>query len=330
MRCVWDPARERVQWRSELVQRRIPYRILNRGLGRSRRGISYDPYDPAIREQIACQLYERRRDEQPLGTVARSRVILDILEESCPTQFLVDAYFENLEILLNSRAPLSRPGKIVVGLGTGRNGSTTLAALLQGVDQSCCTHENPPLVSWQPQRPELDFHFRRLEQLSRYFVLVADVAHWWLNCLDPLFRRFPDARAMGLVRDTAQCVVSFMRIKGFGRNSYNHWAPYGTGIWAAAQWDPTYPTYPLPPAATRDPDGVKRTSIERYVREYNEQLSKYASAMPNKLLLLDTTQLDDPAVQRRIFDFIGVDGRIGHKKLNVATVADGRTADLKF
>jgi len=50
---------------------------------------------------------------------------------------------------------------LVIALAAGG-----LAAMLASVTGSCCTHENPPLVSWTPEPEEIDFHLRRFRRLA--------------------------------------------------------------------------------------------------------------------------------------------------------------------
>jgi hypothetical protein len=128
---------------------------------RRRSGVDYDPRDRAAREQLAERLFEPHRCQFPTGTVERARLLLDIIQESFPTDALTSAYFDNLDLLWGDRRRRPVPGKIVVGLGSGRNGSTSLASVLARVEGSCCTHENPPLISWTPEPEELRFHIRR-------------------------------------------------------------------------------------------------------------------------------------------------------------------------
>jgi hypothetical protein len=275
-------------------------------------------------------MYQLRKNEQPLGTVARSRVILEIIEHSFPTAMLTQAYFDNLELLLKSSDVRSTPGQVLLGLGTGRSGSTSLAAILATVEASCSTHENPPLIAWTPNPEEVQFHLRRLRLLSQYFALVADVSHWWLNVLDVAFVQFPGAKAIGLYRNPQGCTESFMKMKGFGRGSYNHWVPYGNSIWATAQWDPSYPTYAVPKNAGRDPDGAKYELIARYAREYNERLRSLAEVWRKRFMLIRTEELSNAATQEAIYRFAGVRGLQTKAMLNVGTMADGRNAHYKF
>ena len=238
---------------------------------------SNDPYDRAASQTHADEMFHRREREQPSGTIDRGRLLLEIMEAWYPTPTLEDAYFANLELMLRGRVKLSCPGRLVLGLGTGRSGSTTLAALLATVDRACCTHENPPLIFWEPDRAQTEFHIRRFQLLGEYYSLIADVSHWWLNVLDTFFQHFPNSRAVGLVRDTDDCVKSFMRVKGYGRGSLNHWVSHGNGIWVTSSWDPAYPSYPVPAYAQDAVDRAKLELIRRYVGEYNDQLLPWRS-----------------------------------------------------
>src|ERR1700722_982300 len=93
--------------------------IINRLRGTpDRRGIDYDPSDLAFREILADQMFRQHINHPPLGSISRSRQLLDIIESSSPSQALTTAYFENLELLLKSKQPRQAAGQIVLGLGT--------------------------------------------------------------------------------------------------------------------------------------------------------------------------------------------------------------------
>jgi hypothetical protein len=290
---------------------------------------SYDPYNVAARESLAERLFHDREKEYALGTIARGRFILSIIEEGFPTKHLTAEYFRNLELVLKNKERLKFAGQIALGVGPGRSGSTSLTALLATVSNSCCTHENPPLIFWAPAEAQVNFHVRRFELLSEYYSLVADVSHWWINALDRFFQHFPYIKVVGVVRDVDQCATSFMRVKGYGKGSWNHWAPYGNGIWAPHSWDPTYPTYLLPD----DRSNLSRSKydlIARYIQEYTFRLEAIAARLPNQVMLLRLDELSDLAAQARVFEFIGMCGRASKIKLNVRTVADGVAPDFKF
>jgi hypothetical protein len=311
--------------------RALPRRVRDSFLSRERaKGISYDPYDCNIRAALAEQLFETHEHEQPFGTVGRSKFILKLIEVGFPTERIAAEYFKNMEHLLKKRKKRQVPGQVLFGVGSGRCGSTSLTALLSTVEDACCTHENPPLIFWHPVEEQVAFHMRRLKYLAEYFPLVADVSHWWLNVLDVGFRHFPEAKVIGMYREVKSCTESFMRIKRYGRQSWNHWAPFGNSIWASHSWDPTYPTFSLTENSEKDPDRVKREAICRYIRLYNDRLIHLSVRFNRNIMLVPTEQMNDASMQRRIFDFANVVGCISKINLNVRNVTDGESPKFIF
>jgi hypothetical protein len=293
-------------------------------------GISFDPSDRTALEHLAEQSFDVHEKEEPLGTVSRGRLILEIMEQGFPTPKLAAEYFRNLEYLLRARKKREGRGQVVLGLHAGRSGSTSLTAHLATVKDSCSTHENPPLIFWTPQEEQVQFHMKRLTILADYFSLVCDVSHWWLNVLDSFFTYFPAGKIIGLIRATDECARSIMRTRDYGWGSWNSWVPYGNGIWIANFWDPTYPTYSVPSYAWINPDRAKYELIARYVREYNARLAALAEQSPARIVLVRTEELSEPATQRRIFGFVNVTGRVSAIKLNVRSVIDGKHATMRF
>jgi hypothetical protein len=196
---------------------------------------------------------------------------------------------------------------------------------------SICTHETPPLIFWSPEAEQVDFHLRRFRILVDHFALVADVSHWWLNTRDRVLEEFPGAKFIALIRDPDECAMSFMRIQGFGKNSFNPWTR-GNDFWRSGYWDATYPTFALPDGAKTRPDFAKLELITRYVREYNEQVNQAARNSPDRIMLVRTEELGRPEVHRRIFEFAQVHahGATSTQKLNAKRTTDGTKNRIKF
>ena len=280
------------------------------------------PYDRAAREKLGELLFDQLPQEIPLGSVARSRLILQHILQSLPTKRLVRAYFDNLEQLLKSRVKRTEPGQVVLGLGTGRCGSTTLSAAIASIPDALSTHEQPPFVFWEPLEEQVRFHLDRFRMLADYFSVVFDAAHWWLNVADRFLAEFPQGKIVGLHRQTGSCVRSFMHVKGRGRGSDNHWAPPGNPIWTSNWWDPTYPSYPVPMVPNFDPDTAKAVLIERYVTEYNGTLKSLAATFPNRVLLVRTEDLNESASTARLSALLKVPVTIPTTALNVGGIQD--------
>lgn len=278
-----------------------------------------DPYNFYLGERLGDVIFDNGADKFPVGSVERGVYILHAMARSVASDRLSAAYMENLHALMAGRQRRSEPARVVVGMGTGRTGSTTLAGILALAEDSLSTHENPPLVYWNPQPRQVDFHIERLRVLRPHYGLLFDCSYWWINMLDAFFAAFPDGKAIGLYRDTEATVKSYMKIIP---KTDNRWvAPYN-GIWVSELWDPTYPHYEIPADARRDPDAAKRAHIRRYVVEYNERMRALAERDPERILLLRTEDLDDPATRQTISAFVGVPLAEESVRLNVHTSHD--------
>jgi hypothetical protein len=292
--------------------------------------LDYDPYDKAACERTANKLLDEMYNEPARGPLETCQRVLAIIGASYPTEKLAAEYFSNLKILLRSMPRLENPGQLLIGLGPGRCGSTSLAAMLGSVPNSCCTHESPPLLFWTPQNDQIDFHIKRFRMLGNYHSLVADVSHWWLNSVERVFGNFPNAKAIGLIRDPDDCAISFMRIQGYGSGSFNPWMRDGNGFWRSGHWDPTYPSYSLPSNADKNPDLAKLELITRYVKEYNARLETLARNAPDRVKLVRTEDLGQETAQEQIFQIANARGQISTWKLNVKGIAEGRKIQIKF
>jgi hypothetical protein len=197
---------------------------------------------------------------------------------------------------------------------------------MSSVADACCTHENPPQIYWHPLPEQIRFHFKRLEVLSRYFPMVFDASHWWLNVVDQFLCQFTRGKIIGLHREVEACARSFARIKGSGPGTINHWAPLGNGIWRANLWDPAYPQYALPSSAENEPDQAKLAAIRRYVADYNQRMTALADGSSGRVILVMTDRLADPAVQQDIFAFVGMKGILLDRRFNVGTTSEGQDA----
>ena len=54
-------------------------------------------------------------------------------------------------------------GKLVIGIGTGRSGSTSLTKLLQLQPNAFVSHERPPRLSWAPNQQRLGVQWNASE-----------------------------------------------------------------------------------------------------------------------------------------------------------------------
>lgn len=297
-----------------------------------------DPHNDALRAKYAALLFRCREREFPFGTVDRSRFLLHVIGFDCLSPALEEAYFDNLEAVLRARPRSGTKGALVLGLGPGRCGSTALTVVAGRAAACCATHENPPLVHWSPKTEQLAFHERRFALLLEYFPVVFDAAHWWLNAVEALLTPFPDLKLIALRRDPAACAESFLKVKGSGPGAINHWADHDGSFWKPALWDTLYPSrrvaeFAATPPDFADPEQVRRLQldmVQAYAADYNDAMTAWQETLADRVLAVPTDSLSDRDCQRRIYDFLGVEGRTGAATHNRGTTEDGTALALKF
>ncbi len=283
-------------------------------------------YSRPLREHYSQVMFEGRIASFPPRSLERLRYLLNVMAFGFPTQRLAAAYFEDLERILAERPKLSQPGTVVLGVGSGRCGSSTLSAGFAALPDACATHENPPHVYWQPLPEQVEFHFRRLHLLTEYFPLVFDAAHWWLNLQERFFAEFPTGRMIGLARDTETCAFSYLKFQGRGRGSYNYWAAPDIDFWTPGLWAPTYPSFSVPESALANDESAlaaKKAMIATYVDNYNRRLARLAEAEPGRFVLIRTEAMNEPESARQISELVGRPIAMPTVSLNVGNNLEG-------
>ena len=283
------------------------------------------PYNWALGERLADRYYDTYQRKYAIGTVDRGRFLLSAMRSSVPSEQLIAAYFENLGVLMRDRPARSTPGQLVLGIGSGRTGSTTLAALLASASNSISTHENPPLVYWEPHPRQVSFHIRRIAVLLNHFSLVADAASWWINLLEPVRRAIPTVKVIALVRDTEDCVRSFDRAV-----EQNPWAGPWKRTWENRRWDLIMPHYPVPADVAGDPRAAKQAMIRQYVTDYNALISDLQARRDCDLLIVRTEALSSPSTIERISGFIGMQVSQTPPHFNAGGTDDGASLSYRF
>jgi len=208
-------------------------------------------------------------------------------------------------------------GHLIIGIGTGRCGSTSLVQILRAQSADVAvTHERPPGLPWQQDAEDLAFHvdcFRTLLKAHRY---VGDVAHWWLRYLGSIFDTFPAARVVALQRDRQETIESFERLRGHGPESLNHWCEHDGSYWRRSLWDDYYPSYALDDRAA---------AIGRYWDTYYQEVETWVRRRPEHVKLVPVTDLNDPVRLRALLAFLGFENPVvpGRTAWNVGTSQEG-------
>jgi|GEM_PF-3427151 len=210
------------------------------------------PSDREIRKLYTLSLL---RGREPEFAGAAPREILAFLQSVLALGYVDEEiqrlYLHHLEAHLREdlgRKERERPGELILGIGPGRCGSTSLSRALHELPDAYVTHECRPLVDWEPEPRQIAFHCARLRLLSRYFGLVGDVSHWWGNKLSEVKAGTGlPLKVIHLKRDPLACSRSFLLVKRLGKGAVNHWVVHDGSYWSSNLWDACYPGVPVSP-----------------------------------------------------------------------------------
>lgn len=193
---------------------------------------------------------------------------------------------------------------IALGIGTGRNGSESLADLLNAQAGGCFSHEfglfsvngersaryRPPLA-WNGSLEEAR---ATLEGLTLYRGdHVGDIGMYWLPYLPALCREFPALRVIAIYRDRDSVIRSYLK-KTEGRN---HWTEHdGSEYRLDPLWDPVFPNYPQAP---------KPELLGRYWDDYRDQTEALQNDFPDQVRSWPMQALNDPDKVSDILAHVG-------------------------
>ncbi|MCA9127704.1 MAG: hypothetical protein KDB22_11485 [Planctomycetales bacterium] len=197
--------------------------------------------------------------------------------------------------------------RFIIGIGTGRCGTRTLACMLNSQPNTCFTHELRPLLNWdvgvQDRRA---LAVARVEQIfHRSSVpIVGDVASFYLPYLEDMLAVQSDMRVIWLTRPKDEVVASFRDwLQRTEALPTNHWQPtpwrnQPQRSFHSIVWSRIFPKYQ---------EDTLEKGIERYWNEYNELSSRLCQDNSDRFFTLATDQLNDCETQQRLFEFCGID-----------------------
>jgi hypothetical protein len=181
---------------------------------------------------------------------------------------------------------------IIIGCGTGRCGSTSLAKLIGGCEDAVCMHERRPLLPWVFNE---DLFQERVQWFSASTAgITGDVAYFYLPYLEKLIGVFPHLKVVYLERSRQAVIDSFM----WKTLWHNRWYDHNGTQWIKDNvWDPTFPKYGL-----KD----KAQAIGAYWDDYRKRTMRFARRFPGNVLLVQTEELNTVRGQQRIFCFLAI------------------------
>lgn len=169
----------------------------------------------------------------------------------------------------------------IVGLGTGRCGTHSLARLLSLQHGIEVGHERHPPLDWEGDA-EPDRHIRRDN--------TADVGFYYLNYVEGLLRQYPDLKAVCMVRDRQSVVDSFIRVRPRGTDWFSHGGKPN-------QWDRCFPKYNVPFSL----------AVAAYWTDYNAKAMLLAG---ERFRLFRTEKLNSESAVDELLEWLGFNNRV--------------------
>lgn len=183
--------------------------------------------------------------------------------------------------------------QLVIGLGTGRCGTWSLAKFLGKQEGASIKHE----ASFLPWDYYPRGHKSVVGELMRLDGgLVGDVGFYWLNYVCPTLDLVPDAKFVCLKRPKSETVESWLRHAG----DVNHWTKLGCMEWGVEDRFTNssfyFPKFELP----------KKEALEEYWELYYAIAESLVNIIPESFRVVELGDLNDEEGMDGILEFIGV------------------------
>lgn len=189
----------------------------------------------------------------------------------------------------------------VLGIGSGRCGTFSLAGVLSQQPETSVSHEERPLLPWA--KPEGVPGIReRMERIrnTRKERVVGDVASFYLPYVEEAIQLDSDIRVVCLKRPRHEVVASFCKwVDAVHPLPTNHWTQDPPPGWYHdADWTRIFPQY-----ETED----REEGIGRYWDEYYEKVDDLMRRYPEHIRQFDTDEaLNTEEGVRSLLTFIGI------------------------
>ena len=183
--------------------------------------------------------------------------------------------------------------QLVIGLGTGRCGTHSLAHLLNQQNAAKVDHERVDhQIRWHGSEEAVQtFLDEAVAQIQ--FQLIGDVAFYYLPYVEVILARQPKVKFICLQRACKETVASYLQ-KTDGRN---HWMDHDGRNWQLSRWDACYPKYAVPD---------KESALTLYWYDYYFTATRLQALYPQQFRLFPMTALNSKAGQHAILAFLGI------------------------
>jgi hypothetical protein len=235
---------------------------------------------------------------------------------------------------------------IVIGLGSGRSGTASLAKLLNAQRDALCFHEmnpscvrfhgtprpilntidefqtivdggDPSMLTVDLSRPVAAEAYDALCRMERVR-LVGDIAFYYLSYVELIARHNPNVRFVCLKRDRQATIESWLRKSTIGRWPSKRLAdrlaslitrtPYHTAHNPWMQHDGLDWAVDdvWDKCFPKFPGPTRTEAIAQYYDYYYAETDRLAALLPERFRLVHTDELSAPTMQRALLAFCGV------------------------
>jgi hypothetical protein len=195
--------------------------------------------------------------------------------------------------------------RLVIGLGTGRSGTVSLARFLDRQPGAFFSHEGgydrPRLLRhtfghilpWEPSQTAFAAWLAGLERAAAGASVYGDVAPYLLPYVERIQAARPGARFLCVRRAREEVVRSFLRHTA----GTNPWQEHDGRRYLRRSWDAAFPKLTA---------ASKAEAIARYWERYDAQAREYAARYPETFRIVEFAALNERATQAALLDFAGL------------------------
>ena len=180
--------------------------------------------------------------------------------------------------------------QIIIGLGSGRCGTQSLACLLDAQENTFVTHEKMGAFSKDNETIRaLTAPFKLINQK-----FIGDVSFYHLYYVEHFIELFGDkVKFVCLKRDKRECCESYL-IKCMPAN---HWWDHDGTKYVKSPYDKCYPKF----------NNTKNIceAIEAYYDFYYAEINKLLVKYPHQIKLYDTIALNNEAMAKNMLNWLG-------------------------
>ena len=193
------------------------------------------------------------------------------------------------------------PGRqqIIIGLGTGRCGTHSLAQLLNRQPNTNVTHEinNRPFLPWDRDLRKLKQFFNIIDAKLKIFNTVGDVAFYHLPYVDKLIEQYPTkVKFIAIKRDSTAVIKSYLKWS----HELNFWMKHDGTKWPYSEWDICYPKYDVE---------KKIEALQLYLDEYKHTVDRYRQEYPGRFFLMEVEHLNNKNNISDLLNFCGYNNK---------------------